>query len=434
MTGETGTGKELVARALHVLSPRRERPFVVINCAAIPEPLLEAELFGYNRGAFTGAFQSRMGRIQMAHGGTVLLDEVGDLPLSMQAKFLRFLQEGEVQRLGSSDALRIDARVIAATNANLPRLVKEGRFRDDLYYRLAVFPVEIDPLRLRREDIGPLSERFLELFSQEAHTHCQELFTVRRYGPSNSIHGRGMSANSAGHRAGFHPGRRTAGTSARTFPLGIVGDCLLRKILEPRPKVGQPVLPRLIAMQTLPVDRQKKLAPQSGSTRSSRRALAAAFASFTQTAGSLETTYTKLQGEVGRLRHELEDKNRSLAQSVEENQRMRTYLARIVEGLPCGVLVFDGGMNLRMINPAASRLLNAGSEELLVARVFGATPSGIFTRLRFPGEQFRPGAGVGCRRFARRAHARRNARLLPGERIGRRLHPHPARSDGGQAA
>src|ERR1017187_9575781 len=117
-------------------------------------------------------------------------------------------------------------------------------------------------------------------------------------------------------------------------------------------------------MQTLPVDRQKKLAPQSGSTRSSRRALAAAFAAFTQTAGSLETTYTKLQGEVGRLRHELENKNRSLAQSLEENQRMRTYLTRIVEGLPCGVLVFGGEMNLRMINPAASQLLNAGGEGL----------------------------------------------------------------------
>ena len=116
-------------------------------------------------------------------------------------------------------------------------------------------------------------------------------------------------------------------------------------------------------MQTLPVDRQKKPAPPVGSARSARRALAAAFASFTQTAGALETTYTKLQAEVGRLRHELENKNRSLAQSLEENQRMRTYLARIVEGLPCGVLVFDSGMNLRMINPAASRLLDAGSEE-----------------------------------------------------------------------
>jgi sigma-54-dependent transcriptional regulator len=169
LTGETGTGKELVARGLHELSPRREYPFVVVNCAAIPEPLLEAELFGYNRGAFTGAFQSRLGRIQMAQGGTVLLDEVGDLPLSMQAKLLRFLQEGEIQRLGSPDTLRVDARIVAATNADLPRLVKEGRFREDLYYRLAVFPIEIDPLRLRREDIAPLSDHFLNLLSREAH-------------------------------------------------------------------------------------------------------------------------------------------------------------------------------------------------------------------------------------------------------------------------
>ena len=168
LTGETGTGKELVARALHALSPRRDRPFVVINCAAIPESLLEAEMFGYNRGAFTGAFQSRAGRIQTAQGGTVLLDEIGDLPLSMQAKFLRFLQEGEVQRLGNGDPLRVNVRVIAATNASLPHLIKEGRFRDDLYYRLAVFPIEIDPLRQRRADIAPLSRNFLDLFSREA--------------------------------------------------------------------------------------------------------------------------------------------------------------------------------------------------------------------------------------------------------------------------
>jgi DNA-binding NtrC family response regulator len=168
LTGETGTGKELVARGLHALSPRCERPFVIVNCAAIPEPLLEAELFGYNRGAFTGAFQSRLGRLQMAQGGTVLLDEVGDLPLSMQAKLLRFLQEGEVQRLGSPETLRVDARVVAATNAHLPRLIKEGRFREDLFYRLAVFPIEIDPLRQRRADIAPLSEHFLNLLCQEA--------------------------------------------------------------------------------------------------------------------------------------------------------------------------------------------------------------------------------------------------------------------------
>jgi transcriptional regulator with GAF, ATPase, and Fis domain len=169
LTGETGTGKELVARALHALSPRRERPFVVVNCAAIPEPLFEAELFGYNRGAFTGAFQSRLGRLQLAQSGTVFLDEIGDFPASMQAKLLRFLQDGEVQRLGSPDSLRVDARVVAATNANLARLVKEGRFREDLYYRLSVFPIEIEPLRRRREDIAPLANHFLDSFCQEAH-------------------------------------------------------------------------------------------------------------------------------------------------------------------------------------------------------------------------------------------------------------------------
>ncbi len=175
LTGETGTGKELVARAVHQLSPRRDRPFVVINCAALPEPLMEAELFGYNRGAFTGAFQSRLGRFQVAHGGTLLLDEVGDLPLSMQAKLLRFLQEGEIQRLGSPDTLRVDARIIAATNANLPRMVKEGRFRDDLYYRLAVFPIEIEPLRARREDIVLLGQHFLNRLSEEMQSSIRAL-------------------------------------------------------------------------------------------------------------------------------------------------------------------------------------------------------------------------------------------------------------------
>ncbi len=148
------------------------------------------------------------------------------------------------------------------------------------------------------------------------------------------------------------------------------------------------MLPGFIAMQTLPVDRQKKLAPPLGSARSARRALAAAFASFTQTAGALETTYSNLHAEVGRLRHELENRNRSLAQSLEENQRMRTYLANIVEGLPCGVLVFDSGMNLRMINPAASRLLNTGSEEFpspdvavprLLGSLLGALPKETFS-------------------------------------------------------
>ncbi|HMK29296.1 MAG TPA: sigma-54 dependent transcriptional regulator, partial [Terriglobales bacterium] len=161
LTGPTGTGKELVARAIHELSPRSARPFAVINCAAIPEALLEAELFGYVKGAFTGAVQSRIGRIHAAQGGTLFLDEVGELPLGLQAKLLRFLEQGEVQRLGSSDVFRVDVRVVAATNAELEQRVADRQFRDDLYFRLAVFPISVPPLSERREDILPLAEHFL---------------------------------------------------------------------------------------------------------------------------------------------------------------------------------------------------------------------------------------------------------------------------------
>ena len=179
--GETGTGKELMARAIHNLGSRARQPFVIVNSAAIPETLLESELFGYSRGAFTGAFQSRLGRIHSAHGGTLFLDEVGGLPLGMQGKILRFLQEGEVQRLGSPDVFRVDVRVIAATNVDLARAMAEGRFNDALYYRLCVFPIELAPLRERREDILPLAAHFLDSFCREAAVPCKSIaFEVAR--------------------------------------------------------------------------------------------------------------------------------------------------------------------------------------------------------------------------------------------------------------
>jgi DNA-binding NtrC family response regulator len=161
VTGATGTGKELVARAIHQFSPRAAKPWAVVNCAAIPEALLESELFGHVRGAFTGAVQGYAGRIHLAQGGTLFLDEVGELPLSLQAKLLRFLDQKEVQRLGSSEALKVDVRVVAATNADLEREVAEGRFRRDLYYRLAAFPIELPTLAERAEDIAPLAVHFL---------------------------------------------------------------------------------------------------------------------------------------------------------------------------------------------------------------------------------------------------------------------------------
>lgn len=159
--GQSGTGKDVIARAIHQLSARHASQLVVINCAAIPETLLESELFGYQKGAFTGAVQSRIGRIHAAHGGTLFLDEIGEMPLTMQAKLLRFLEQGELQRLGSSETYRVDTRVIAATNAQLKKMVEERQFREDLYYRLAVFPIQLPALKERREDIMPLAMNFL---------------------------------------------------------------------------------------------------------------------------------------------------------------------------------------------------------------------------------------------------------------------------------
>ena len=164
ITGESGTGKDLVAQAIHMISPRAKHPFAVVNCAAIPEALLEAELFGYAKGAFTGAMQSRIGRIHAAHGGTLFLDEIGDMPLSLQSKILRFLEQGEVQRLGGNDNLKVDVRVVAATNADLKTLAQQKLFREDLYYRLAVFPVQLPPLRDREGDLRALVEAFAQKF------------------------------------------------------------------------------------------------------------------------------------------------------------------------------------------------------------------------------------------------------------------------------
>lgn len=161
VNGPTGSGKELVARALHDLSPRAPRPFVPINCAAIPEALLESELFGYSRGAFTGAVQSRIGRIQAAQTGTLFLDEIGDLPVGLQAKLLRFLESGEIQRLGSSESMQVDVRVVAATNAELFSKVKSGEFRQDLYFRLSVFPIELPGLADHKSDIAELAQHAL---------------------------------------------------------------------------------------------------------------------------------------------------------------------------------------------------------------------------------------------------------------------------------
>lgn len=173
--GETGTGKELVARHLHNLSPRSEGPFAAINCGAFSETLVESELFGYERGAFTGAVGAKKGWFETANGGTLFLDEIGDLPLSTQVKLLRVLQEREVIPIGSRKPVPIDVRLIAATNVNLTEAVKAGRFREDLYYRIKVVPIEIPPLRERKGDILPLVEHFLEVYRNRLHTVKPEL-------------------------------------------------------------------------------------------------------------------------------------------------------------------------------------------------------------------------------------------------------------------
>ena len=165
--GETGTGKEVIARAIHELSPRRKRNLVKVNCAAIPAGLLESELFGHEKGAFTGALMQKKGRFELADGGTLFLDEIGDIPLELQAKLLRVLQEQEFERLGSTRTIHVNVRIVAATHRNLPEMIREGNFREDLFYRLNVFPVAIPALRERREDIPLLVNYFVSKLSRQ---------------------------------------------------------------------------------------------------------------------------------------------------------------------------------------------------------------------------------------------------------------------------
>src|SRR5216683_5834124 len=169
LQGETGTGKELLARALHALSARHARPFLTLNCAAIPGGLLESELFGYEKGAFTGALTQRLGRFELANGGTLFLDEIGDLPLDLQPKLLRVLQDHAFERLGSSRTQRTDVRLVAATHRDLLAMVQQGTFREDLYYRLNVFPITVPPLRERRDDIPVLVRHFAQQYAHQMH-------------------------------------------------------------------------------------------------------------------------------------------------------------------------------------------------------------------------------------------------------------------------
>ena len=167
ITGESGVGKELVARAIHRNSLRKDEAFVQVNCAAIPEELIESELFGHEKGSFTGATEKQIGKFELAHSGTIFLDEVGDMSLRTQAKVLRVLQEGEVERIGSQKTIQVDVRVIAATNKRLEEEIEHGRFREDLYFRLSVLPIRVPPLRERPEDMPPLVDHFVRQFCSE---------------------------------------------------------------------------------------------------------------------------------------------------------------------------------------------------------------------------------------------------------------------------
>jgi transcriptional regulator with GAF, ATPase, and Fis domain len=184
--GETGTGKELIAAAIHNMSPRKDQPLITVNCAALPANLIESELFGREKGAFTGADTRRVGRFEVAHGSTLCLDEIGELPLEVQAKLLRVIQHNEFERLGSSQTVKVDIRLVATTNRNLEEEVRKGRFRQDLYYRLNVFPITVPPLRQRKDDIPVLVEHFIDKFNKKTGKRIETvskdtLNTLREY-------------------------------------------------------------------------------------------------------------------------------------------------------------------------------------------------------------------------------------------------------------
>jgi len=175
ITGETGTGKEIVAKGIHYSSPRKDYPFVSINCVAIPEGLIESELFGHEKGAFTGAIKTNLGRFELAHGGTILLDEISEVSPALQAKLLRVLQEKEFERLGSGTSIQVDVRVIATSNRDLREQTRTGKFREDLYYRLNVLPIHLPPLRDRKEDVPLLVDFFLERYNRESQKSVQKV-------------------------------------------------------------------------------------------------------------------------------------------------------------------------------------------------------------------------------------------------------------------
>ena len=201
VTGETGTGKELVAQAIHFSDVTRRGALVAVNCAALPEPLLESELFGHERGAFTGADRQKKGRFELAHGGTLFLDEIGEMPLGMQAKLLRVLQDGRFERVGGTDSIQTDCRVIAATNLNLAEAVAAGRFREDLFYRLNVFSIEMPPLRQRLEDIPLLVNHFLRQAGRPQSSQEDVLAARTLAAPELRLAGKRARAR-ARHRAG----------------------------------------------------------------------------------------------------------------------------------------------------------------------------------------------------------------------------------------